>query len=362
MFYHNFNIGRLFEKKDHLINRLNLTPEQKEKLIAFFNKYPNYENKIDWNRRDLTWEDFQDLLAMEGKSNSSARKNGVAGLIEGVDYKIVLEDSDRVIYKVLTHRASRTLASDKVGTSTVGKWCISMNEDNYWRDYTNRGREFYFIIRKRPLHTLAKYNKVAICVFGKKALSKIKPVQWANDWYNPQLRVSINVFDAEDHSTAWTALPKEDCKFVSDLFKKTEDDCLEVLNQGKPAGTKEERIKAALTGGPKMYFGTRQCHYLFNKPTPNSLYVQILNRLKNNGPMKKYDILLSVADTRPNSWGGDSSWYRSIGVANLRGQYSGVYAAMQQAGLIQYSKSHRGYVELGPNAELYMNYHKELFK
>ena len=38
---------RFFEDKDRLIDKLDLTDDQKSELKAFFKKHPNYENKID---------------------------------------------------------------------------------------------------------------------------------------------------------------------------------------------------------------------------------------------------------------------------------------------------------------------------
>ena len=39
---------RLYEKKDHLINRNpNLTSEQKAEIIELLGRHPSYENKID---------------------------------------------------------------------------------------------------------------------------------------------------------------------------------------------------------------------------------------------------------------------------------------------------------------------------
>ena len=51
------------EKKDHLIMRLaGLSDEEKQKVIEFFKAKSNLENKIDWNRKDLTFNDFNKLM------------------------------------------------------------------------------------------------------------------------------------------------------------------------------------------------------------------------------------------------------------------------------------------------------------
>ena len=142
---------RLLEDKNRLIDKLDLNDIQKEAIKNFFKKHPNYENKIDWNRKDLKWEDFVDVLAFEGKSRNQARKNGIAGLTQGKDYEFIAsgETSDGhpyEIYMPLSYLGSVTLADDKSGPAIVGKWCISSNEDTYWKDYTiNRGDYFYFV-------------------------------------------------------------------------------------------------------------------------------------------------------------------------------------------------------------------------
>ena len=142
---------RLLEDKNRLIDKLDLTDEQKDAVKTFFKKHPNYENKIDWNRKDLKWDDFVDVLAFEGKSRNQARKNGIAGLKEGKDYKFIAsgETSDGhpyEIYMPLSYLGSVTLADDKSGPAIVGKWCIASNDDNYWKDYTERrGDYFYFV-------------------------------------------------------------------------------------------------------------------------------------------------------------------------------------------------------------------------
>lgn len=145
----------LLENKDHLIDKLDfLTDDQKQTLKDFFKKYPNYEGKIDWNNKDLAWEDFQPLLKLEGKSKSQAKQSGISGLTEGKDYKVIAtssqkdkrEGTDWTIYYPLNHLASKTLASSKTPPAITGKWCISMNDDHYWREYTAQDTDFFFVI------------------------------------------------------------------------------------------------------------------------------------------------------------------------------------------------------------------------
>lgn len=147
----------LLENKDHLIDQLNLTPEQKEELKAFFKSHPNYENKIDWNNKALTYEDFKSVLALKGKSKNQAKKKGVSGLKEGTDYKIIGQGTtvsgefgsanwEYTVYMPLTHLGSKTLASPATLPVITGEWCISMNDDTWWQNYTARTMDFFFIL------------------------------------------------------------------------------------------------------------------------------------------------------------------------------------------------------------------------
>lgn len=144
MIYNDF--FQFLESKDRLIDRLDLTEDQKTKLKIFFKKYPGFESKIDWNRKDLTWEDFSELLANEGKSKSQAKKKGIEGLIEEKDYKIIESNDEYTIYYPMNHRASVTLASMKTAPFTEGKWCISMAKNSdYWDDYVEKFYDFFFV-------------------------------------------------------------------------------------------------------------------------------------------------------------------------------------------------------------------------
>ena len=155
---------RFLEDKSHLINKLNMSLDQKIEVEEFFKRHPNYENKIDWNRRDLTYGDFEPLLELEGNTKSSQKKYGLSGkaqiedLVEGKDYEIV-KVADRlsfgkpafILYKVLTFKASEVLAKPTTPPKGVtGHWCIAGKNyspgtrDQHWEDYTEKGIEFYF--------------------------------------------------------------------------------------------------------------------------------------------------------------------------------------------------------------------------
>ena len=145
---------KMLEKKDHLIKKLSsLTDEQKQQAIDFFNKYPNYESEIDWNRKDLSWDDFEAVINKPRNTKSQIKKavkKGIEGLQEGVDYDFLGEDIYKgkpfSVYIPANWKGSRVLASDqvepKLGTVydgyTGAKWCISYQKtDKFWKSYTN---------------------------------------------------------------------------------------------------------------------------------------------------------------------------------------------------------------------------------
>ena len=135
---------KMLEKKDHLINRLNtLTDEQKAEAIAFFNKHPNYESEIDWNRKDLTWNDFEKVINKERVSKSQI-PNFVK---EGKHYLTLYKEKGITIYQPLTYVASRYLASKEVAPYVEGKWCIAyQKEKSYWDRYSiDEENAFLFI-------------------------------------------------------------------------------------------------------------------------------------------------------------------------------------------------------------------------
>ena len=138
----------LLESKDHLIDKLDLDDEKKQQLKDFFKKYPNYESKIDWNKKDLKWEDFTELLNNEGKSKSQAKKKGIEGITEGVDYKILEQTDSYIAYQPLTYLGSMTIASNRVPPvkDNGAQWCTAYQKtDMYWRNYTRHGCKFCYV-------------------------------------------------------------------------------------------------------------------------------------------------------------------------------------------------------------------------
>ena len=87
---------RLIEKKDHIINKIPaLTPEQKKIIIDYFNKHPNEESKIDWNKyAELTFSDFEPILNTVSitAKKKQVHDTGINGLKEWEDYVVVYDE------------------------------------------------------------------------------------------------------------------------------------------------------------------------------------------------------------------------------------------------------------------------------
>ena len=185
-----YNMYRLLENKNHLIDKLNLTSEQKEEIKAFFLKHPSYESKIDWNNKSLQYKDFEPLLALDGKSKTQAKKYGLVGLVEGKDYvdfgeTDIPELGSCLLYQPLTYLGSKTLASNAVAPikGNGAKWCIAYQKtDEYWSNYTKQGIKFLFVFTPYTKYALTIYPESLY--YGNEVYSFMdKNLNWPN-WCN----------------------------------------------------------------------------------------------------------------------------------------------------------------------------------
>ena len=228
----NTEYRKFLEDKNRLIDKLDLTAEQKDELKAFFKKHPNYEAKIDWNNKSLKYEDFKDVLALEGTSENSKKKYGLSGkaqiedLVEGVDYDIIAQSDepkghgeDYIVYHVKTFKGSEVLAKPTTPPLGItGKWCIAGRNyspgtrDQHWNDYKNRKIEFFFIFTDQT-----KY-----------ALTAVPPDRrWGAN------QISMSVFDCNDHKL-YDSLPNVD-KYI-DKIKAVCNECFTAKPVYGPAG------------------------------------------------------------------------------------------------------------------------------
>lgn len=148
----------LREKKDHLIKKLNMPEDKKAKIIAFFEKHPNLENKIDWNRKNLSWEDFEPLVNFRQEKAKHVEKSIDFGEFkENIDYQILHGNSKMNIIQPLTYEFEVWLQSNnELGPST--KWCIGYEKDStLWDRYIDHSTFVCFWNTKRKI--MAQINR-----------------------------------------------------------------------------------------------------------------------------------------------------------------------------------------------------------
>ena len=187
--------------KKHLIKgNPNLTDEQKLEIITVLNKYPDYENKVDWNKnKSLTYEDFYNNILRP----LYLKELNFKGLMKGRDYDIIYENPSKkeTLYIVKSYEASKVLASNNYGPkiwsrlpSWCGKeeftdeahafgsfdskhegmkpgakWCISMQtSDRYWNQYKE---SYIFLFWFRESDRPKDINKKIVIGLGKRNLS-----------------------------------------------------------------------------------------------------------------------------------------------------------------------------------------------
>ena len=130
----------LESSKDRFINKLNITDEEKQELKDFCDKYPQYASRIDWQRRDLTWEDIKPILELPSQSKSAKKRQAKN------DPKLLFQRGSFIIYKetenwlyVLPQSWEDAKFMDSSACGGEGaKWCIGWKESpTYWNGYTS---------------------------------------------------------------------------------------------------------------------------------------------------------------------------------------------------------------------------------
>lgn len=130
----------LESSKDRFINKLNITDEEKQELKDFCDKYPQYASRIDWQRRDLTWEDIKPILKLPSQSKSAKKRQAKN------DPKLLFQRGSFIIYKetenwlyVLPQSWEDAKFMDSSACGGEGaKWCIGWKESpTHWNGYTS---------------------------------------------------------------------------------------------------------------------------------------------------------------------------------------------------------------------------------
>lgn len=130
----------LESSKDRFINKLNITDEEKQELKDFCDKYPQYASQIDWQKKNLTWDDIKPILALPSQSKSAKKRQAK------IDPKTFFQKGSFIIYKetenwlyVLPQSWEDAQFMDSSACGGEGaRWCIGWKErPTYWKDYTS---------------------------------------------------------------------------------------------------------------------------------------------------------------------------------------------------------------------------------
>ena len=131
-------------KKARFINNIaGLSAGEKNDIIAFFTVNPVFENRIDWNNKNITKEDFEEVFASSRMSRKN-RRNTVK-MFKNHNCKIIVHTKEFVIVVPLDWYCAKFLVSFDCGGEGA-KWCIGSKSTNtHWNSYVERESVFYFV-------------------------------------------------------------------------------------------------------------------------------------------------------------------------------------------------------------------------
>ena len=149
----------LAEDKSHLINKTNLTPEQKQEVIQHFKKYPHKEKLITWQNLDkLSYKDFEKVMNVvsKRKEEKDFKQLGLESLTKGKDYVVLYNSPSIQAIMPLNYKSSKFIASKYLGGCT-GQWCTAYQKTNqHWTNYTKSGIKFAYFIDMKEEKTFGK--------------------------------------------------------------------------------------------------------------------------------------------------------------------------------------------------------------
>ena len=163
----------IITKKVRFIKRLvSLSKEEKECVITFFSNHPNYENLIDWNKKNLIYNDFEKVFSIAQKSRKAQKYETEQKpdlLFKGHNCKIINQTEDYIIVSPLDWECAVYFSSFSCG-GDGGKWCIGWKNNRDFWDWYSKNYTLFFIyfLKRHP-------------ALGKKIVVMID--HGSNDWY-----------------------------------------------------------------------------------------------------------------------------------------------------------------------------------
>jgi hypothetical protein len=144
-------------KKTRFIEKLDaLSAGEKREITDFFTKHPNYENRIDWNSRSLTYRDFEEALSLVKNSSQNVKpkiKTDLRPVFEKCNCEIIKETEDFLIVVPFDWECAVFFVSFKCGGERA-RWCIGESDNAaHWNDYLTNKNVFFlvFFMKRDPV-------------------------------------------------------------------------------------------------------------------------------------------------------------------------------------------------------------------
>jgi hypothetical protein len=143
-------------KKSRFIERNTiLSDDEKKQVISFFTQHPNYEKYIDWNKRNIGFEEFSKVIKIAENSNRRKRrkvKDSPLKMFEKYKCKVIGQTDEFAIVLPVDRESMVFFNSFQCGGEGA-KWCIGDRKSaKAWRCYMSLRCLFYFIffLKKNP--------------------------------------------------------------------------------------------------------------------------------------------------------------------------------------------------------------------
>ena len=283
--YEQFDVQRLIEKKDHLIDKNdNLDPLEKQIVKDFFNKNPSYESKINWNKnKELTFQDFEEVMNSKETSKSQLKKQASEGnkgaLFVGKedDLEIIHKSGNNTYVFVKTYKGAVFADSFNCGGQGA-KWCIGWEQSSdHWDRYTRGGSTFVLVMFSEPVND----NKKVMLQLSVKKNHETGAIVVANQ----------TCWIPSDHTTQMKKyVPSSDIEKIKDIIAEKHPEKVRKLN------VRKQRFDGQL---PPMDDAIEMLLDAFNEQIENNNVV--LYNIKSKKVMSKAIKSLFIIKLRPTA-------------------------------------------------------------
>ena len=129
-----------------------LFPKEKEQVLTFFTKHPNYESRIDWNSKAVSFCEFEKLfkLAKNSARNKKRKQRADPKAMLAEHNCPVIGEADNFLIAVPRDWQAAVFCNSFQCGGQGARWCIGDSRSpEHWESYSEKGRVFYFIYFKK---------------------------------------------------------------------------------------------------------------------------------------------------------------------------------------------------------------------